>query len=523
MSTPTVRWNRYGGVAIAVLGFVVSRQFVAQTITPDQPLSVLLLSLPPLVVGLGLTVYGVILAVGRFSPTYVRTVTVWCGLGTAGAAGLVVLTQLSAMGPGSTVDPLADAQLLVANVLLGGAVAGVLLGDRSVANSRKRREIQRTANRAALVNRRLRHDVINAATIIDGHAGLLRETPGRTKSVEAITTAADRITTTIEEVGQIATPNENAALRTVDLGPVLSTAVDEVDSTTADTSIQLTGLDGEQTVMADDRLERLFGELLVNAVEYGSESVTVSVETTSEAVTVSIEDGGPGLPDDQRRLLEAGEFPEYDDPSAGFGLQAARLLVDRYGGQLQSRGSVDSDEPHRLTVRLPRYADSGSLVDRAGVRLPTIGRAVTAGLLAGVVMGGFYQAATGTMPVIGALYGVSSVAVGWITHLFHSVVFALVFATGCTAFDIEQYVSSLLQAAGVGLAWGGMLWFVAAGFVMPAWLVAVGKPAALPTLELVGLIGHSVWGVTLGGSYVLLGRSGWFDARFETLRTTVAG
>ena len=94
-STPTVRWNRYGGVAIALLGFVITRQFVAETLHTESTLSFVLLSLPPLVVGLGVTVYGVVLAVGRFSAEYVRTVTIWCGLGTGGVALLVALTQLS--------------------------------------------------------------------------------------------------------------------------------------------------------------------------------------------------------------------------------------------------------------------------------------------------------------------------------------------------------------------------------------------------------------------------------------------
>lgn len=519
MSTPTVRWNRYGGVAIAVLGFVISRQFVAQTISPEQSVSALLLMLPPLVVGLGLTVYGVILAVGRFSPDYVRTVTTWCGLGTVGATGLVVLTQLSGIGAGA-VDPLAESQLLVANILLGGAIAGVLIGDRSAANSRKRQEIQRTANRAALVNRRLRHDVINAAAIIDGHADLLREDLGRMRSVEAITTAADRIDTTIQEVGQIATPNEDAHLREVDLGAVLSASVSDADTAAStDISVEIDEPSAGLTVMADGRLERLFGELLANAVEYGDGTVTVSVDSMPEAVTIRIEDGGSGLPDNQRRLLHAGEFPEYDDPSAGFGLQAAKLLADRYGGQIQSCGGADADESHRLTVRLPRYAASGSLTDRAGMRLPAVTRAVTAGLIAGVVMGGFYHILTGTMPVIGALYGISSLAVGWVTHLFHSVIFALLFATGCTAIDIEQYVSTVSQAATVGLAWGGVLWFVAAGFVMPAWLLLIGQPATLPALELVGFVGHSVWGITLGASYVLLGHSELIEGRIARLNT----
>ena len=509
MSTPTVRWNRYGGVAIAVLGFVITRQFVAETVQTESTAAFLLVSLPPLVVGLGMTVYGVVLAVGQFSSVYLRTVTLWCGLGTLVAAGLVAVTQLT-MSYGSAVDLLASSQPLVANIVLSGAVAGIVVGDRSAANTRKRREIQRTANRAALVNRRLRHDVLNAAAIIDGHADLLAADPGRTNSVRAITTAAARITDTIEEVGQIATPNEDAELSTVQLDPQLSAAADDCLDAYPDCSVTVESIPPELTVTADERLRLVFEELLVNAVKYSGEGpISIQVETTPQSVGISIVDGGEGLDDQQRALLEAGRFPEYDDPNAGFGLQVVRLLVDRYGGRITT--TEGADDSHRVTVWLPRYAQSGSVVERTGLRVPTIGRAMTAGLIAGVAMGGLYQATTGTMPVIGALYGVSHIGIGWLTHLFHSVIFALVFATGCRLFDIEQYISSLPQAAAVGVGWGAVLWFVAAGFVMPTWLLAIGQPATLPTLEPIGLAAHTLWGLTLGGSYLLLGRSGRFE------------
>lgn len=183
MTTSTVDWNRYGGVVIALFGFVLTRQFVAQTIQLEHALSFVLLSLGPLVVGLGVSLYGVVLTVGPFSTRYARTVTIWCGLGTGSAVGLIAATQLEAMTLSGMVEPLEGLQPLVANLLLGGAVGGILIGDRAAQNRRKREEIERTANRAALVNRLLRHDVINAAAIIDGHAALLKDQPDRRRSV----------------------------------------------------------------------------------------------------------------------------------------------------------------------------------------------------------------------------------------------------------------------------------------------------------------------------------------------------
>jgi hypothetical protein len=57
MATPSTRWKRYGGFGIATIGFLLTRIFVAETISVNMPLSFLLVSLPPLLIGLGVTVF----------------------------------------------------------------------------------------------------------------------------------------------------------------------------------------------------------------------------------------------------------------------------------------------------------------------------------------------------------------------------------------------------------------------------------------------------------------------------------
>lgn len=511
MATPSERWKRYGGFGIAAVGFLITRLFVAETISAGMPLPFLLASLPPLVIGLGLTVFGVILTVGRFSPTYVRTVTGWCGLGIGGLAALLVATQLSSILRDGVMATLLDSQLLVGNLLLGGAVVGVLIGDRSAANTRKRQEIRRTANRAAFVNRLLRHDVLNAAAIIEGHAGLLSETPDRPESVSAIDDAAGTIKRTITEVGRIASPNEDSEITTVPLATTLTAAIDDLREGYPDRAIQVDSAPDGLTVAADDRLDIVITELVENAIRYGGDAVRVAIESTAESVAISVVDNGPGLPPAQRELLTMGEFPEYDDPGAGFGLQAVSLLVERYGGRITTAGGEGSDEPHRITVRLPREPLSGSVTETAGISVMAIGRAATAGLVSGVVMGAFLQLTADSLPVIGALYSVGNPGIGWLTHLFHSVIFALLFATGYQYTDRWLSLSPRLRASLVGVGWGAVLWFVAAGFVMPVWLSILGQPTTLPNLTPIGLLAHLLWGLTLGVSYTLLGRWSWFE------------
>jgi ABC-type uncharacterized transport system permease subunit len=113
--------------------------------------------------------------------------------------------------------------------------------------------------------------------------------------------------------------------------------------------------------------------------------------------------------------------------------------------------------------------------------------------------------------VIGSLYGVQTPSVGWITHLFHSAVFGLLFAALCATPPIDRFVSGPLRAGFVGIGWGTILWLVAAGLFMPVWLSLLGVPTRIPTLSLAGFVGHALWGVVLGVAYWEIGDLGWGD------------
>ncbi|WP_440008062.1 histidine kinase [Halomicrococcus sp. SG-WS-1] len=133
--------------------------------------------------------------------------------------------------------------------------------------------------------------------------------------------------------------------------------------------------------------------------------------------------------------------------------------------------------------------------------------AVLAGVGAGIAMGLLIQFVMGIMPVIGALYGVESLAAGWIAHLLHSVAFALVFAAVVSRPPLSKYAESTASVTGLGLAYGVVLWLVAAAIVMPIWMGLVGLPSpGVPNVNPQSLVGHLVYGVLLGGLYAALSR-----------------
>lgn len=539
-----IRWIQFRGLAVALLGFGITRFFVAEALVIEMAISFFIVGLLPLVVGLGLTIYGVALSIGNFSSDYVTSVSNWCFLGTVVMIGVIGLSLVDSLLQGHGLGYLGDANTFVANVVLAGAIGGVLIGDRSAKNRREREENRRQANRALLVIRLLRHDVINAAAIIDGHADLLMDTD-RPRSLQAIKSAISRIRSTVEEIGAIA--ERETGTGRVDLSTVIEETVSEFEAENPGVTIVVRDATTDPLAAVDQRISIAIQELLENAVIHGrSEEVLVELRETSQTTIVSVHDDGPGLPDRQRELLTSGEFPEYDDPSAGFGLQFVRLLVHQYNGRVRiSTGDVDSagsddasntdeqgettldqtdssdgDVPQSgkqwspgsntdgttISLELPRKQTADPFSESISVPYPDLYRAAIAGLGAGIFMGLFFQLTSGLLPVIGALYGTESQLIGWITHLFHSVVFGLLFAAGCSRIPSETYANHPLGTSVLGFVWGTFLWLVAAGLLMPVWLSLVGVPSALPNLPPLGFFAHGLWGVVLGLTYWGLGR-----------------
>lgn len=138
------------------------------------------------------------------------------------------------------------------------------------------------------------------------------------------------------------------------------------------------------------------------------------------------------------------------------------------------------------------------------------GAGIVAGLIAGVVFGVLMQIMTaptpdgGRMPMMAMVAKVvrsDSMAVGWVYHLFNSAVIGAIFG---------WLFGARATSTGAGIGWGalyGLVWWVLGGLVlMPMFL---GMPAFAPLKMMLpvamgSLIGHLLYGVTLGSAFVWL-------------------
>ena len=144
-----------------------------------------------------------------------------------------------------------------------------------------------------------------------------------------------------------------------------------------------------------------------------------------------------------------------------------------------------------------------------------VGAGVVAGLIAGLVFGMMMQLMNaptpegGQMPMmamVATVVGSTSLAVGWIYHLFNSAVIGAIFA---------WLFSNRAVSVGRGLAWGavyGIAWWIVGGqILMP---LALGMPPfasiMMPDMRMVAigsLIGHIIYGLILGGLFPVFVRT----------------
>ena len=110
------------------------------------------------------------------------------------------------------------------------------------------------------------------------------------------------------------------------------------------------------------------------------------------------------------------------------------------------------------------------------------------------------QTLAAAIPALYALAPPPNGALGWVVHLSHGAVFGVGFAAPARVTPLDFAGA---QSAAVGLAYGVVLWVVAAGLLMPVWLRVVGfpSPPSVPNLAPPSLLWHAVFGVVLGAVY----------------------
>jgi len=117
---------------------------------------------------------------------------------------------------------------------------------------------------------------------------------------------------------------------------------------------------GRPVAGEDVRLERVFENLIDNALSFSPDDGLVTLAATCEAaeLVVRVDDEGPGVPEKQRETIfqrfqsirpEGEAFGQH----SGLGLAIARTIVEAHGGSIVVESREDRIGGARFTTRLP--------------------------------------------------------------------------------------------------------------------------------------------------------------------------
>ncbi|MGE3278672.1 MAG: hypothetical protein AB7J40_02625 [Candidatus Altimarinota bacterium] len=122
---------------------------------------------------------------------------------------------------------------------------------------------------------------------------------------------------------------------------------------------------------------------------------------------------------------------------------------------------------------------------------------VVGGLAGGIVFG-VMMGMMGMLPMVAQVVGSESAAVGFIYHLFNSLIIGLLFVA-----VFSKYVDSMVSGMVLGLLHGFIWWILGPLLLMPV-LMGMGPQFTVAgmTMALPSLFGHVLYGIVLGVVYV---------------------
>ncbi|WP_248897833.1 sensor histidine kinase [Haloplanus halobius] len=227
-------------------------------------------------------------------------------------------------------DDILLAKLLAANV------------QAALGRAERERALERQTDQMEFFNSILRHDVLNAITVIKSRAEFLTDDleGEQLRDAETIVTWCTDVKDIVQEVRTVLetlTGEGDPDLNPVEVGTELRAEVQRVRSTYPDVIFNTT-IPDDVVVIANDLLGDVLGNIVTNAVDHNeTDGLTVSItaEKQDDCAVVRIADNGQGVSADRKEMIfRRDETGHAKSTGSGFGLFFVDVMVKEFNGDV---------------------------------------------------------------------------------------------------------------------------------------------------------------------------------------------
>ncbi len=206
------------------------------------------------------------------------------------------------------------------------------------------------------ISARLAHDLRNPLTVIKGTVEIVKVksksvvTGFSEKQIEMMERAVSRMANQIDDVldfvkTQTLHTTRNSILETISL------SVAKIKKP-AELSINIVG-ENIQSVYDADKLEVVFDNIIMNAVEANNErgEVFIRIKDNSNEILIEIEDSGSGVPQELMTKIFEPLFTTKQR-GTGLGLASCKRIIEQHGGSISVK-----TKPSIFSIKLPKLLE----------------------------------------------------------------------------------------------------------------------------------------------------------------------
>ena len=221
--------------------------------------------------------------------------------------------------------------------------------DRDITERKKREEELKTQReQIKLINKILRHDIINDLNVINSALGLY----GRSKEEGLLEEASAHVNKSVELINRM---RELESFISSHSDLKLYSVTDVCKKVLASHPAIAFNIEGEGQVMADESLSSLIDNIIRNAVVHGkTDRIDIKIEGRGDYREIRIGDYGVGIPDEIKEQIFEESFAYGETGGTGLGLHIVKKAMETYGGHVHVEDNTPGGAVFVLALRKVR-------------------------------------------------------------------------------------------------------------------------------------------------------------------------